>query len=509
MARLRSGMIGVLIAAVGCVSPLALGQERPHAEAWKALSRKGAPADAVSAWPRLMAFLDRYERVQTEIRRDAKATEKEHGWQGDFGEIYDSAQNLAVIYETGDVRLGMARARKDLKERVVDAGIFQELDALAAEKSFARVNDSGPMLLWPRGYVETTRWLVRANLARLVLAIRDGDDATALRAFESGLALGRALMEQPTSSDAALGVWTTVQTLGQARYQACSGVRSSELLRSMLAAIDRQGVGAMNVDGVIAGERLMTLDTVDAVLPPDGSAPDSQALWTIISAINAPAGEHTAIRLPYYDLPPRAMTMKAMDEYFAKAAEMMKQTGAERWRIAAQLPAMRQALDKRDQLSKLLLQPLERVAAVEPQLQLETAAARLVLGLELHRVTRGFYPSTLAELVPGVLKVIPADPYSPGGFIYRLVLSPSATIGIELDGHGQPVAPYLLYSVGADGVDNGGSTHPMGPQMATHNRGVGHDVVLSYQPPPEPILRKIGVDGKMQEVRPPSVKRDP
>lgn len=509
MVMRRSGMIGLVLAAVGCAVPMAFGQERPHAEAWKALSREASPAEAESAWPRLVAFFERYDRVQTEIRRDAKATEKEHGWQGDFGEIYDSPQNLAVIYETGDVRLGMARARKDLKERVVDAGLFAEFDALVAAKSFARVNDTGPMLLWPRGYVETARWFVRANLARLVLAIREGDDATALRAFESGLGLGRALMDQPTSSDTALGVWTTVQTLGQARYQACSGVRSSELLRSMLAAIDRQGVGGLNVGRVIEGERLMTLDTVDAVLPPDGSAPDSQALWTIISAINAPAGEHTAIRLPYYDLPPRSMTITAMDQYFAKAAEMMKQTGAERWRIAAQLPAMRQALDKRDQLSKLLLQPLERVAAVEPQLRLETAAARLVLGLELHRVTRGFYPAKLSELVPDVLKEIPADPYSSGGFIYRLVLSPSATIGIELDGEGQPVAPYLLYSLGADGVDNGGSTHPMGPQMATHNRGVGHDVVLSYQPPPQPILRKIGVDGKMQEVTPPPVKRDP
>ena len=73
------------------------------------------------------------------------------------------------------------------------------------------------------------------------------------------------------------------------------------------------------------------------------------------------------------------------------------------------------------------------------------AAMRRLLLVELalmsFRETHGRIPQQLDELVPEFLPAVPQDPFGAGSLKYRLIA----------DGKS-----YLLYSVGADGVDNGG-----------------------------------------------------
>lgn len=70
-----------------------------------------------------------------------------------------------------------------------------------------------------------------------------------------------------------------------------------------------------------------------------------------------------------------------------------------------------------------------------------------LLGIEAYRHRRGQLPDTLDDLVPDCLAALPVDSFAPDGrFVYRLV-NPAD------DPHGRS---YLLYSVGSDGVDNGG-----------------------------------------------------
>ena len=72
------------------------------------------------------------------------------------------------------------------------------------------------------------------------------------------------------------------------------------------------------------------------------------------------------------------------------------------------------------------------------------AANRLLiigLALKIYKAEHGKYPATLAELVPGVIASLPDDPFAlSGAFKYRL----------EKD-------KYVLYSVGPDGKDDGGT----------------------------------------------------
>jgi len=82
----------------------------------------------------------------------------------------------------------------------------------------------------------------------------------------------------------------------------------------------------------------------------------------------------------------------------------------------------------------------------------ETQNALLALAIALHayHLERGSYPQALGDLIPAYLANVPDDPYAlQGTFHYR-------------PGGGK----YLLYSVGPDGVDDGG--HPIDdPSKAT------------------------------------------
>ncbi|MGC8991813.1 MAG: hypothetical protein ACP5MD_16985, partial [Verrucomicrobiia bacterium] len=72
--------------------------------------------------------------------------------------------------------------------------------------------------------------------------------------------------------------------------------------------------------------------------------------------------------------------------------------------------------------------------------QTTVTLARVACALERHRLAKGRYPETLAELAPGFISRIPADPVNGGPLKYRLI----------------DQGRYVLYSVGPDGVDDGG-----------------------------------------------------
>jgi len=65
----------------------------------------------------------------------------------------------------------------------------------------------------------------------------------------------------------------------------------------------------------------------------------------------------------------------------------------------------------------------------------------LVAALELYRARTQEYPASLADLVPGILKALPPDPWSSEPFRYARITA----------------TEYKLYSVGADKEDDGGT----------------------------------------------------
>jgi len=83
---------------------------------------------------------------------------------------------------------------------------------------------------------------------------------------------------------------------------------------------------------------------------------------------------------------------------------------------------------------------INRVLVAEAARELTVTA----LALKRYQLTHGQYPAELSTLVPQFLSTVPQDPA--GGKSLRYHLNPDGT--------------FLLYSVGEDGIDNGGDTTP-------------------------------------------------
>ena len=94
-----------------------------------------------------------------------------------------------------------------------------------------------------------------------------------------------------------------------------------------------------------------------------------------------------------------------------------------------------------DPESRFLLPVFASARLSEVEADTQNALLLTVLALQAYKSEHGTYPAALAALMPGYLRVVPADPFALSGPLrYKRV-------GTN----------YLLYSVGPDGRDDGGS----------------------------------------------------
>ena len=89
----------------------------------------------------------------------------------------------------------------------------------------------------------------------------------------------------------------------------------------------------------------------------------------------------------------------------------------------------------------LLLPAINAAHAAQDRGNINLAVVQLSAALAVYRAENGSYPEKLDALVPAVLPALPVDLFHGKSYIYRR------------DGEG-----YLLYSVGANGADDGGSS---------------------------------------------------
>lgn len=96
-------------------------------------------------------------------------------------------------------------------------------------------------------------------------------------------------------------------------------------------------------------------------------------------------------------------------------------------------------------LSRLLLPSLQAVSEACSRNEADRDATRVAIAIERFYLRHGKLPSTLDELVPEFLKSLPEDPYVGAPLHYRV-----------------DAPEYVVYSVGANGSDDGGASEPLG-----------------------------------------------
>jgi hypothetical protein len=131
----------------------------------------------------------------------------------------------------------------------------------------------------------------------------------------------------------------------------------------------------------------------------------------------------------HQSLYPRSLAYRAVDGYYrAYIAESKKPRSS---RSKPPVP--------RETLSRLTCEGVPRAAERFEEWDARNALLRLQLALREHEARTGRAPQTLQELVPATLPSLPVEPFSGKPFVFA-----------------RQEAGWIVYSVGPDGVDDGG-----------------------------------------------------
>jgi hypothetical protein len=142
-------------------------------------------------------------------------------------------------------------------------------------------------------------------------------------------------------------------------------------------------------------------------------------------------------------------------------------------------PIVAQGSPKLYLLANLLIPSIERAANVHFRSQADRRLAATALAIMLYRADHeGAFPKSLEELVPKYLPAVPADPLA----------KPGVPIGYVADAD-RP----RIYSVGENGVDNGGA--PIDSSKTKAQNDQLSDVVIDLVPQPRPLPETRESDG--------------
>lgn len=194
----------------------------------------------------------------------------------------------------------------------------------------------------------------------------------------------------------------------------------------------------------LCGERLMQLDTVDLVLRAPGS-------------VIATGGGGPPPRVGWLFRPAFQLDAVLMMEFTTAAMQAGLASDDQTARaLIPRYPSFETKLERYTHLlSSILFPSFERAIGLRFRGIAMRRMAAIALAIRLYELEHGHRPGSLSQLVPEYLPVPPSDPFTPDG--RKLGYAPNAR---------HPV----LYSVGVDGVDDGGEF------ALTERGGVDRDV---------------------------------
>jgi len=396
------------------------------------LASQGMDAEASGGWDWIIAFEPRVMEADARLRsRIDEALEETDPPEG------DGRFNWASFADPGAPDAIKAIIEREIK-RLRKAGFFEDADEITGFERFPTSIPFGPDVNTASRIIfdRTSRffrpfWLI--ELARFEISIRNGDAEEATEALQSCVAAASAAGQQPTVitrliADAILHDIAKAVAAHAGLIAADAGF--SESVSRLLSRTET----LPGYSHAFEGDRILALAQIAEV-------------ETRASPIGSRfAGTRSA--------------REAVETIYARAIELVS---ADHPPTAEDIEDLSKATDEVSGMAGLFVGTLEFVVARTDSVQTITRAARIQLALEAHRVAKGAYPQTLATLVPQFIEEIPNDPLAPDGvFRYR----PSDR-------------RFVLYSVGSDGIDNGGTPRPEREHLAlTEREPPGFDYVF-------------------------------
>lgn len=370
-----------------------------------------------------------------------------------------------------------ALALRELIARHERAGLFAALDRLAAADRVVRPIPSGRLIDILLPELLPLRAVARLSQARFKLAVADGDEAEALRSATHLLTLAHLCQKQSTVIEHLVAAACDAQAAEAIQAAACSGRLSPRACRDLLALLDARAP-RIDVARAFKGEHLFAMDVVEWTHSDDGRGDGSlipSVALPMLAAGGAPAPDIPPIIANFASLaaPSKKSTLGAFERFYT----LSQQYAGAPLRVRASLEspdAFVQSLPQNMLLVRYLTPALSHFVRVADATDLDIAAAKVMLALELHRAAHHDYPPSLDALDPP-LASLRIDPQWPPELRYRPTPPPSDN-----------PAPYLLYWIGMDGRDNQGAAPAQADRRSLLNATDGLDFVFTPRRPPSP-----------------------
>ncbi|GJM19729.1 MAG: hypothetical protein DHS20C14_19420 [Phycisphaeraceae bacterium] len=307
-----------------------------------------------------------------------------------------------------------------------------------------------------------------------------GDADGAVRAFERGLAASRVLAHQPALIERIVANAMASVLLDAVQDVVAEGSLGAGELRVMGAAMDRQ-LAFPPASFAIEGEWLMHEDYLIRTHSDDGRgsgyALPVEAEWRTQGTTAPVGGASPSVRnVPGLLALRKRERLERARAFFEAMIQQVDRPRPERdWSVAR---ARDIPLDVPEFLGSGAgyFRVLEKYVHSMDAARAQFAGMRVLIAVEAYRADHGGDPPvSLDVMVPGYLDEMPADPLAPdGAFRYRVLDEPDELGRV-----------YLLYSVGGDGIDDGGVGDPDDPVGLLSGRGSsyeGTDYVFNRPP---------------------------
>ncbi|HEV3340419.1 MAG TPA: hypothetical protein VG125_08680, partial [Pirellulales bacterium] len=328
----------------------------------------------------------------------------------------------------------------------------------------------------------------RPSLDKMHQAAREGGQARFPTRFANGIAMllphvqqlraGGRLLELETAVAAHRGrpgdaVEAVVAMFAAARSLEQEPIIVSQLVRMALASIARGRLVWLLSAGVLDDGQLKRLDAelsdIDYQASVRRALIGERAIGIQAFADPASLGaEALSFRPGFLSSGDETVYLQIMGEMIAAAEFAGSERTRELDRVEAQLKKLAGDTTARFRypVTLLIVPALRAYGEAANRNQAGRDATRIAVAIERFRLREGRLPSKLDELVPKYLDALPSDPYGGAPLHYRV-----------------DATEYLVYSVGSNGVDDGGVSEPPGQPADIVVRVRLNDTQRSATPP--------------------------
>ncbi|HYO10948.1 MAG TPA: hypothetical protein VER17_18430 [Tepidisphaeraceae bacterium] len=364
----------------------------------------------------------------------------------------DTASEAWKAYDRLSPRLPLTEKEiAALRALVADnAAAFASIDAAMTRKGIDwQINLKSPVIAVLLPDLNGQRMLANVVAARAMLAYTDGDHAAALADVRRLRFLSRALETQPmivshlvSNGVDAMAVAAVARMTPGLKIDSGKGDVPPQQVAELIAALLDDAPQRRGLKRALQSERMAQLDTARCVA--DGTLSlASLSAGGIGGGGGAPGGGAAVIN---FAVRPIALADGAlMIDHTSKVIRAAEAALDAPTFVQSAPPVPPQIMSApfRHVLARIMLPSFERAIQTDFRVMTERRLAAVALALRWYAIDHGGkLPEKLEDLVPKYLPTVPADPMQAGGKLLKYVPNPAKPI---------------LYSVGDNAVDDGGS----------------------------------------------------